>query len=145
MYIAYDIKNGIEYAKICTGKRIDGKVKTSQKSLGRVIDKEKGIYHNRKRGFFSYDVSTDTYADIDNPDLPPIKRKNSKEKLILDFGDAWFIDWFIKDIGLLAMKSHTEPSSPLILKILLLKRKVEKKSSLTQLGFLIAFIFLLLQ
>lgn len=100
MYIAYDIKNGIEYAKICTGKRINGKVKTSQKSLGRVIDKEKGIYHNRKKGFFSYDVSTDTYADIDNPDLPPIKRKNSKEKLILDFGDAWFIDWFIKDIGL---------------------------------------------
>ena len=33
MYIAYDIKNGIEYAKICTGKRIDGKVKTSQKSF----------------------------------------------------------------------------------------------------------------
>ncbi|MXI86930.1 hypothetical protein GRZ57_09175 [Sphaerochaeta halotolerans] len=38
MYIGYDIKNGIKYAKICTGKRVNGKVVTSQKSLGRVLD-----------------------------------------------------------------------------------------------------------
>ena len=43
MYIAYDIKGGVKYAKVCSGRRIDGKVVTSQKSLGRVIDEARGI------------------------------------------------------------------------------------------------------
>ena len=42
MYIAYDIKGGVKYAKVCSGRRIDGKVVTSQKSLGRVVDEAKG-------------------------------------------------------------------------------------------------------
>ena len=45
MYIAYDIKGGVKYAKVCSGRRIDGKVVTSQKSMGRVVDEAKGIYH----------------------------------------------------------------------------------------------------
>ena len=100
MYLAYDKKNGVEYAKICTGKRIDGKVNIDQISLGRVIDKEKHIFHNRKRGFFSYDVETDSYCEVDSSAMPVLKRKNSKEKAILSFGDAWFLDWFIKEINL---------------------------------------------
>ena len=43
MYIGYDIKNGIKYAKLCKSMRIDGKVKTIQKSLGRVLDEANGI------------------------------------------------------------------------------------------------------
>ena len=43
MYIAYDTKNGVKYAKVCSGKRVGGKVVTSQKSLGRVVDEAKGI------------------------------------------------------------------------------------------------------
>ena len=59
MYIAYDIKGGVKYAKVCSGRRIDGKVVTSQKSLGRVIDEAKGIYHNREYGFFTLLETTD--------------------------------------------------------------------------------------
>ncbi len=100
MTIGYDIKNGIKYAKICSGKRDGDKVRSIQTPLGRVIDEKKHIYHNRKRGYFSYDVTTDTYADVDASSFPAIKRKNRKEKLILDFGDSWFVDKFIKDIKL---------------------------------------------
>ena len=100
MSIGYDKKNGVKYAKICTGKRVDGKVCSTQVPLGRVIDEEKHIYHNRKRGYFTYDEETDTYTSIDASTFPPIERKNRKEKLIIDFGDSWFIDQFIKDNNL---------------------------------------------
>ena len=100
MYIAYDIKGGVKYAKVCSGRRIDGKVVTSQKSLGRVVDEAKGIYHNREYGFFTYDLESGEYTKVSDPDIPPIRKSNRKERLILDFGDAWFIDSFIKDVGL---------------------------------------------
>ena len=101
LYISYDIKSGVKYTKVCSGKCVDGKVVTSQKSLGRVVDEAKGIYHNREYGFFTYDLETGTCTKVSDPDISPIRRRNRKEKLILDFGDTWFIDSFIRDIGLL--------------------------------------------
>jgi len=96
MYIGYDSKNGVKYAKICSSSRVDGKVITKQKSLGRVLDEEKGIYQNRKLGIFTYDVETDTYGKPDASFVPePTKRKNHREKLILDFGDTFFLDSYI--------------------------------------------------
>ena len=58
------------------------------------------IYHNREYGFFTYDLETGEYTKVIDLDIPPMMRSNGKERLILDFGDAWFIDSFIKDIGL---------------------------------------------
>ena len=66
MYIGYDVKDGVKYAKICKSERIGGKVKTSQVSLGRVIDEKAGIYTNRKLGVFTYDITTDTYGTPDS-------------------------------------------------------------------------------
>jgi len=101
MYIGYDVKGGVKYAKICKSERIDGKVKTTQTSLGRVIDEEAGIYKSRKLGVFTYDIDTDTYGSPDpSVEIPVIKRKNTTEKLILDFGDAFFVDHYISKIGL---------------------------------------------
>jgi hypothetical protein len=96
MYIGYDVKNGVKYAKICSSKRVDGKVKTTQQSLGRVIDEKNGIYRNRKRGLFTYDVSTGEFGQADS--APVSGRK--QEKLILDFGDAYFLDAYIRMKGL---------------------------------------------
>lgn len=100
MSIGYDNKQGVLYAKICSGRRVNGKVCSTQIPLGRVIDKEKHIYRNRKRGYFTYDEETDTYTTVDASQFPPIERKNRKEKLIIDFGDSWFIDQFIRDNNL---------------------------------------------
>jgi hypothetical protein len=99
MYIGYDVKNGIKYAKICNSKRVDGKVKTTQQSLGRVIDEENGIYKNRKRGLFTYSIETGEFGQPD-PALIPAASERKQEKLILDFGDAYFLDAYIKMKGL---------------------------------------------
>ena len=52
MFIAYDTKNGIEYGKLVTSKRVNGKVSKDYINLGRVLDKDKGIFQNRERGVF---------------------------------------------------------------------------------------------
>jgi hypothetical protein len=101
MYIGYDIKNGIKYAKICTGKRVNGKVVTSQKSLGRVLDEAAGIYQNRERGVFTFDVETGEYGTPDASFVPTgTRRKNAQEKLILNFGDAFVLDEYISKVGM---------------------------------------------
>ena len=101
MYIGYDKKNGNKYAKICKSERDNGKVKTTQISLGRVIDEKNHIYQSRKRGIFTYDINTQTYS-TPNPTtiIPIIKRKNTQEKLILDFGDTHFTNQYLNKIGL---------------------------------------------
>jgi hypothetical protein len=101
MYIGYDVKGGVKYAKICKSERVGGKVKTTQISLGRVINEKAGIYKNRKLGVFAYDIATDTYGSPDpSVVIPVIRRKNASEKLLLDFGDAFFVDRYITKIGL---------------------------------------------
>ena len=101
MYIGYDVKNGVKYAKICKSERVDGKVKTTQVSLGRVIDEDAGIYKNRRLGVFTYDIANDTYGSPDpSVVIPVIRRKNTSEKLVLDFGDTFFVDQYITRIGL---------------------------------------------
>ena len=102
MYIGYDIKNGVKYAKICRSYREGGKVKTKQISLGRVIDEKAGIYRNRKRGVFTYDLATNTYGEPPSDAvIPVVQRKNAQEKLILDFGASYFLDRYIVLSGLL--------------------------------------------
>ena len=56
MHITYDIKNGVEYAKLCQSIRCGKKIEKTSVNLGRVINKEKGIYKNRERGVFIYDL-----------------------------------------------------------------------------------------
>ena len=46
MYIAYDVKNGIEYAKLVKSKRNGKRIEKEYANLGRVLDKELGIYKN---------------------------------------------------------------------------------------------------
>ena len=100
MYLGYDIKNGVKYAKICSSRREGDKIISSQKSLGRVLDERKGIFRNRERGIFTYDVTTDTYGKPDPSYIPKVSRKDAKERLILDFGDSYFLDAFIRKNGL---------------------------------------------
>jgi len=100
MYLGYDIKNGVKYAKICSSRREGDKVISSQRSLGRVLDEKRGIFRNRERGIFTYDVTTDTYGKPDPSYVPKVSRRGAKERLILDFGDSYFLDAFIRKNGL---------------------------------------------
>jgi hypothetical protein len=88
-FIHYDIKNGIEYASVYTPQRIQGKKINNPEYLGRVVDKEKGIYQSRRKGFFVYSIANG-YSDEKYLQCSP------QEKLILDFGDSFV---FYKMLG----------------------------------------------
>jgi len=98
MYIAYDIKKGIEYAKICVSTRDGENILKKFTYLGRVLDKERGIYQSREQGIFTYNLSTNSYGEQPVEFVPPETKR--KESLILDFGDAFFLDNFIRAKGL---------------------------------------------
>lgn len=98
MHITYDMKNGVAYAKIGVSTRDGKEVNKDYTNLGRVLDREKGIYKSRERGVFTYDLETNTYGKAPEAFVPPSTSK--KESLILDFGDAFFLDHFIRYKGL---------------------------------------------
>ena len=63
MFIAYQKQRGIEYARLMESVRVDGCVKKkSGPNLGRVLDKERGIYQSKERGIFTFDLATNTYG-----------------------------------------------------------------------------------
>ncbi|MFA6816530.1 MAG: transposase [Lentisphaeria bacterium] len=100
MFIAYTTKNGILYATLMTSKRKNGKVEKTTCNLGRVLDKERGIFQNRKRGVFIYDIISKEYKKTPADFVPNVTKKGHIH-LILDFGDAYFVDEFLKQDGLM--------------------------------------------
>jgi hypothetical protein len=97
MYIAYDVKGGVEYAKICISRRNGEKTSKEYINLGRVVDKERHIYKNREQGVFTYCIEDNTYGKPDAtfvlPDIPSRRR----EKLLLDFGDTFFLKSYLQE------------------------------------------------
>jgi hypothetical protein len=100
MYIAYDVKNGVEYAKLYTSKRNGNRTYKEHSNLGKVLDKDRGIYQNRERGIFAYSQETNMYSSAP-ADFKPPERTNQRESLIVDFGDAFFLHSFIQSSGLI--------------------------------------------
>ena len=91
VFIRYITKsNGYEYASIAGSVRDGSKVNQQYGgNLGRVIDKEDGVFRNRDRGLFRYTLE-DGYCDL--PDAYSNGKKTAKgERLILDFGDSFFL------------------------------------------------------
>ena len=118
MYIAYDVKNGVEYAKLYTSKRDGTRTYKDHSNLGRVLDKERGIYQNRERGIFAYDLESDKYSSAP-PDYKPPENANRREPLIIDFGDIFLLDTFIQSSGLLPAIDAIGYSNPDTLKAML--------------------------
>jgi len=103
-FISYENKNNVLYATYCIAKRT-GKVKTNDtKYLGRVIDKERGIYKNRERGVFTF--SLDSGFGISDDFTPVLER----EKLILDFGDSFLIREMLAKSGILDIVKEILPN-----------------------------------
>lgn len=94
-YIHYDEKpNGAIYACIYESYRDKGKVKTKRgENLGRVIDKENNIF--RQKGVTYQYILGEGRKDVPDTVFPKEKVIPDTEKLILDFGDAWFLQEYI--------------------------------------------------
>ena len=106
MYYNYFTRNGIEYASAASSVREGGKVtKGSQVYLGRVVDKKLHIFRSRERGLFAYDIEKGEFLDPPRGyDEPPARRKNARPRpkvLSVSFGDAWLLDRFLRESGLM--------------------------------------------
>ena len=97
--------NAAEYAYIYTPHKINGKKDNSPVYLGRVIDKDRGIFQSRARGTFSYSIDNG-YGDV-------VTEANGtlhiNERLILDFGDAYCLYETLKKHNLFDMISNIVP------------------------------------
>lgn len=94
-YIHYDEKpNGAIYACIYESYREKGKVKTRRgENLGRVVDKENNIF--RQKGVTYQYIIGEGRRDVPDSALPAESIVPETERLILDFGDAWFLQEYI--------------------------------------------------
>ena len=110
MFIAYRSCDGKLYASLVESVRNGNTVERQYlDNLGRVLDREKGIYRNRERGVFTYDLHTNSYGTVSSDYKEPPKRKPAKylsvagkkrSRLCLDFGNTFFLDRFLKQAGL---------------------------------------------
>jgi hypothetical protein len=94
MHVTYDKKGGVLYAKLCKSIRNGNKIEKITINLGKVIDKKKCIYQNRKQGVFIYDLKENSFRKPDADYLLPVAPK--PEKLIVDFGDIYFLDAYLR-------------------------------------------------
>lgn len=94
-YIRYITKsNGKEYASLAETSR-DGE-HINQKylgNLGLVLDKENGIFKSRERGLFRYTIE-DGFTSL--PESYAVEKSIApSERLILDFGDSFFLNKYL--------------------------------------------------
>jgi hypothetical protein len=81
------------YASVYTPRKVNGKKDNQPFYLGRVIDKEQGLYKSKSRGLFKYTIE-DGFMEINQETQP-----QHEEKLILDFGDAYALCEILRDQG----------------------------------------------
>ena len=106
MYINYNVVNGIEYGTVTSSVRNGSKVgKNDQIYLGRVIDKEKGIFKSRERGLFMYDIKENIFSPVPADFEEPKKQRKTKypvrPTMIVSFGDVFLLDSFLNKSGLM--------------------------------------------
>jgi hypothetical protein len=104
MYINYNIVGGIEYGTLTSSVRNGSKVgKGEQVYLGRVINKECGIFKSRERGIFVYDLETGTFqpvpADYEEPKAQRKTKYPERPILVVSFGDVFMLNEYLKRSG----------------------------------------------
>lgn len=122
MYIAYRTCNGKTYAYVAEsvreGQSVDKKYLIN---LGRVLDRDKGIYRNREHGVYTYDIATGSYGKVDADFVEPPKRTPSRHvtvggrkcsRLCIEFGNSFFLDSFLKKKGLYKVIDATGYANP---------------------------------
>ena len=124
-YIAYSTPkaNGAVYATVVESTREGSKVKQQRiENLGRVIDVQKGIFKNRKRGVFRYTLE-DGFMDADIPAPDSAGMQPAPEKLILDFDET---DARIAKLGTFMLLSSDDMETKDILPLYYTRQQVEQ-------------------
>jgi hypothetical protein len=97
-FLRYEKKNGVEYARWTKSFYVkDGVTHHNEEYLGKVLNKEAGLFNSRERGQFVFTLS-EGYKEP-NPSILPTEVFIPKAKE-LSFGDAWLFNDKIKKLGL---------------------------------------------
>ena len=128
-YIHYDEKpNGAIYACLYESYRDKGKVKTRRgENLGRVIDKENNIF--RQKGVTYQYIIGKGRKDVPDSALPRESIVPETEKLILDFGDTWFLQEYISRQSFYESIRNTLPEESDTLMALIFYRLLTSKGA----------------
>jgi hypothetical protein len=106
-FIAVHKSGGIEYATICTPKRVNGKKVNERTYLGRVINLSEGIFRNKSRGEFVFSIENG-YS------LPSETQSKSYEKALargsLNLGHVYCVNKLLERSGLLNLIKETYDS-----------------------------------
>lgn len=108
MYVFYD-KTG-RYASAGVSSRNGRQTSVDVTYLGRVLDKDAGIYKSRERGIFTFDPDSGEFGDVPEDYIPPTStdhRKKSKP-VSVDFGDAFFMDTYLHASGMMQIVDTIE-------------------------------------
>lgn len=101
MYISYKSTNNGLYASAAVSKRNGKDTSVSYIYLGRVLDKDKGIYKSRERGIFTFDPSSGNFGSVSESYVPPKMTDKRKKRIVcVDFGDAFFLNEFLCRSGM---------------------------------------------
>lgn len=112
MYINYNMVGGTEYATLTSSIRKGKKVSKGQQIyLGRVLDKERGIFKSRERGVFMYNLETNTFdtvsAEYEEPKTMRKTKYPVRPSLIVSFGDIFLLDEYLKKSGFIKAVNAT--------------------------------------
>ncbi len=104
MTISYQKHGDLIYGTVCTVRREGKKVKKEYGvHLGRVIDKDRLVFFNKKHGgLFQYDEKTGAILPPPDDVKPPVRKSRLKvpaKPVSFSFGAVYLIDSFLKKIG----------------------------------------------
>ena len=101
-FIHYRNIKGALYASVCTPRKINGKKDNQEQYLGRVVDKDKGIFRNKERGFFQFTLKGGF--------IPYHPQDSPSERLILNFGDSYVLHQILMKRGFWKLFRSVLPS-----------------------------------
>lgn len=106
MYISYTSDG--RYANASVSFRDGSKTHVKHTYLGKVVDKQRGIYKNKERGYFTFDPDTNEYGDVPDDFSIEDDRNPAGENIkSLVFGDVFIMNEFLYKTGMMKVIDDT--------------------------------------
>jgi hypothetical protein len=133
-FIGYETKKYGMYAKYMVNTYVkNGKVYHDSVYLGKVINKERGVFWSRVRGYFKFTLENG-FEQVSPEDHPSASTKgllsssNSPRSISLDFGDIWMIDSIMKGLKLDSVLENLIPEKANAIKALIGFKLISSKA-----------------
>jgi len=109
MYIFYSGPGGC-YASVGVSKRHGKGTYVETVYLGRVLDRERGIYKSRERGIFTYNQATGEFGSVGEEYVAPMQRDGRQRgsRVCVDFGDVFLMDSYLRISGMYTVVDSLE-------------------------------------